>query len=486
MDFLNTLFEGAEGIWSGGIAHILIILSLVIALGKLLGNTKIFGVSFGVTWVLFVGILFSHFGLTIDGNLLHFLKEFGLVLFVYSIGLQVGPGFFSSFRSGGLGLNALAASVILTGVGVTLLILWLTGTPITTMVGVMSGAVTNTPGLGAAQQAFSDITGQSAPDIALGYAVAYPLGVIGCILAFIIIRKTIYRREPVIKTEDRKASTRTNEQIKAKEHKGNYISRKILISKPKLSGVKLGDLKFPENLGATIVRINRSGIELAATASTRLQYGDMVKVVGSAEAVSAVEKVLGNSMKRLDHPNLIPIFVGIALGCILGSIPIMFPGIPQPVKLGLAGGPLIVSILISHFGPRFKVITYTTTSANLMIREIGISLFLACVGLEAGEKFIVSLSLILPNLKFLPQLSKKKSSSPFCPLTPTIPKISSLKSNLPQAVMKPPSLPQTFTVPICTLRNRRAGKWNSLTTPPPIWGGSRMFPFPLRAPMFTA
>ena len=388
MDFLNTLFEGAEGIWSGGIAHILIILSLVIALGKLLGNTKIFGVSFGVTWVLFVGILFSHFGLTIDGNLLHFLKEFGLVLFVYSIGLQVGPGFFSSFCSGGLGLNALAASVILTGVGVTLLILWLTGTPITTMVGVMSGAVTNTPGLGAAQQAFSDITGQSAPDIALGYAVAYPLGVIGCILAFIIIRKTIYRREPVIKTEDRKASTRTNEQIKAKEHKGNYISRKILISKPKLSGVKLGDLKFPENLGATIVRINRSGIELAATASTRLQYGDMVKVVGSAEAVSAVEKVLGNSMKRLDHPNLIPIFVGIALGCILGSIPIMFPGIPQPVKLGLAGGPLIVSILISHFGPRFKVITYTTVSANLMIREIGIALFLACVGLEAGERFV--------------------------------------------------------------------------------------------------
>ena len=388
MDFLNTLFEGAEGIWSGGIAHILIILSLVIALGKLLGNTKIFGVSFGVTWVLFVGILFSHFGLTIDGNLLHFLKEFGLVLFVYSIGLQVGPGFFSSFRSGGLGLNALAASVILTGVGVTLLILWLTGTPITTMVGVMSGAVTNTPGLGAAQQAFSDITGQSAPDIALGYAVAYPLGVIGCILAFIIIRKTIYRREPVIKTEDRKASTVTNEQIKAKEHKGNYISRKILISKPKLSGVKLGDLKFPENLGATIVRINRSGIELAATASTRLQYGDMVKVVGSAEAVSAVEKVLGNSMKRLDHPNLIPIFVGIALGCILGSIPIMFPGIPQPVKLGLAGGPLIVSILISHFGPRFKVITYTTVSANLMIREIGIALFLACVGLEAGERFV--------------------------------------------------------------------------------------------------
>ena len=388
MNFINSLFEGTEGVWSGGIAHILIIISLVIALGKLLGNTKILGVSFGVTWVLFVGILFGHFGLTIDGNLLHFLKEFGLVLFVYSIGLQVGPGFFSSFRAGGLGLNALASLVILMGVGVTLLLFWMTDTSITTMVGVMSGAVTNTPGLGAAQQAYSDIAGQSAPEIALGYAVAYPLGVIGCILAFIIIRKVIYKTSPQKPKSSTDNMSTDNPVIPTQGAKKDYISRKILISKPKLNGVPLGRLNFPENLGATIVRINRSGIELAATASTRLQYGDMVKVVGSAEAVNAVETVLGNSMKRLDHPNLIPIFVGIALGCILGSIPIVFPGIPQPVKLGLAGGPLIVSILISHFGPRFKVITYTTVSANLMIREIGISLFLACVGLEAGEKFI--------------------------------------------------------------------------------------------------
>ena len=388
MNFLNTLFEGVEGAWSGGIAHILIIVSLVIALGKILGNTKIFGISFGVTWVLFVGIVFGHYGLTIDHNLLHFLKEFGLVLFVYSIGLQVGPGFFSSFRSGGLGLNALAAGVILTGVGVTVALHYLTGTSITTMTGVMSGAVTNTPGLGAAQQAYFDITGNSAPEIALGYAVAYPLGVIGCIVTFIIIRKFLYRTNPVSKvvTVENLEDETANIETSVKER--GYISRKILISKPKLNGMPLSKLNFPENLGATIVRISRSGIELAATPQTRLQYGDMVKVVGSAESVAAVEKVLGNSMKRLEHPNLIPIFIGIALGCILGSIPVMFPGIPQPVKLGLAGGPLIVSILISHFGPRFKVITYTTTSANLMIREIGIALFLACVGLEAGVRFI--------------------------------------------------------------------------------------------------
>ncbi|MGM9736184.1 MAG: TrkA C-terminal domain-containing protein [Candidatus Cryptobacteroides sp.] len=389
MEFINNLFEGVQGSWSGGIAHIMIILSLVIALGKILGRTKILGISFGVTWVLFTGILFGHFNLTLDANLLHFLKEFGLILFVYSIGMQVGPGFFSSFRSGGLALNGLAFFVILSGVGTAVALHFLTGTPVTTMTGIMSGAVTNTPGLGAAQQAYFDTTGTAANDIALGYAVAYPLGVIGCILAFILIKKTCYLTNPVKK--DEKHTELATETFKAEKQSGpsnNYISRKILISKPKLNGITLSRLNFPDNLGATVVRINRSGIELNATPSTRLQYGDTVKVVGSAESVAAVEKVLGNSLKRLDQPNLIPIFIGIALGCALGSIPIAFPGIPQPVKLGLAGGPLIVSILISHFGPRFKVVTYATTSANLMIREIGISLFLACVGLEAGDGFI--------------------------------------------------------------------------------------------------
>ena len=305
MNFINTLFEGAEGSWSGGVAHILIIISFVIALGKILGNTKILGISFGVTWVLFVGIVFGHFNLTIDNNLLHFLKEFGLVLFVYSIGLQVGPGFFSSFKSGGLRLNMLACMVILSGVAITIILNKITIAPATTLVGIMSGAVTNTPGLGAAQQAYFDSTGNSASEIALGYAVAYPLGVIGCIVAFIIIKKLIYRNEDI--------SNNINETT-----------------------IKHADIEKPASV----------------------------------------------------HPNLIPIFIGIALGCILGSIPVKFPGVPQAVKLGLAGGPLIVSILISYFAPKLKIDTSTTMSANLMIREIGISLFLACVGLEAGEKFV--------------------------------------------------------------------------------------------------
>lgn len=309
MNLINNLFEGAEGSWSGGIAHILIIISIVIALGRILGKTKIYGISFGATWVLFVGILFGHYGLTIDHELIHFLKEFGLVLFVYSIGLQVGPGFFSSFRSGGLALNGLAVFVIATGVLVTIGIYFLTGIPATTITGIMSGAVTNTPGLGAAQQAYFDTTGNTATDMAQGYAVAYPLGVIGCILSFVLIRMMLYR----------------------------------------ISG-----------------------------AHSNIASHNKVETKGSVQ-------------NNPDQPNLIPIFIGIALGCILGSIPITFPGIPQPVKLGLAGGPLIVSILISHFGPRFHVITYTTPSANLMIREIGISLFLACVGLEAGDGFVDTL-----------------------------------------------------------------------------------------------
>ena len=309
MKLINNLFEGAEGSWSGGVAHILIIISIVIALGRILGKTKICGISFGATWVLFVGILFGHYGLSIDHELIHFLKEFGLVLFVYSIGFQVGPGFFSSFRSGGLALNGLAASVVAAGVIMTLGIHFLFDVPATTATGIMSGAVTNTPGLGAAQQAYFDTTGMTATDMAQGYAVAYPLGVIGCILSFVLIRMMLYR----------------------------------------ISGVH-----------------------------SNIASHNKVETKGSFQ-------------NNPDQPNLIPIFIGIALGCILGSIPITFPGIPQPVKLGLAGGPLIVSILISRFGPKFHIITYTTPSANLMIREIGISLFLACVGLEAGDGFVDTL-----------------------------------------------------------------------------------------------
>lgn len=388
-DFLNSLIYGVEGSWTGGIAHAMIVISLVIAIGKLIGKYKIAGISLGVTWVLFIGLIFGHFGITIDSNLLHFLKEFGLILFVYSIGMQVGPGFFSTFKSGGIKLNAIAFIVILAGVGITLLIGVLSGIDTPTMTGIMSGAVTNTPGLGAAQTTFLDITGEPNPDIATAYAVAYPLGVVGCIMSFIFIKTCFYKNAPdMVSAPEKIQSPEKVEYIKEEEGKKNYISRRIVVSKRKLNGVTLESLELPEYIGVTFTRIRRSGLELVPNGHTRLQYGDLVTAVGTEESVKSVEKVLGNSVKRLDAPNLVPIFLGIALGCVLGSIPIMIPGIPQAVKLGLAGGPLIVSILIAYFGPRFKVVTYATNSAGLMLREIGISLFLACVGLEAGAGFI--------------------------------------------------------------------------------------------------
>lgn len=365
----------------------MIVLSAVIALGKILGRYKLFGVSLGVTWILFVGIIFSHFGYNLDPQILHFVKEFGLILFVYSIGMQVGPSFFSSFRSGGVKLNLLATLVVLSGVGVTVLLTKITGIDAPTMVGVMSGAVTNTPGLGAAQQAFTDATGAGSPTIALGYAVAYPLGVVGCILSFILLKVLFYRHETA-------AAVRKPEVPKSvsvvPEQSGNVklVQKKIIVSKRKINGMTLAKLEFEKYLGVNITMIRRAGIEISARPETVLQLGDVVTVLGSEHAVDAMTQVLGNSLKKLDSPNLVSIFAGIALGCALGMIPFHFPGIPQPVKLGLAGGPLIVSILISCFGPRLKMVTYTTTGANLMIREIGISLFLACVGLEAGNGFV--------------------------------------------------------------------------------------------------
>ena len=467
MEYLSNLLEGYPNLWSGGVAHSVLILALVISLGIVLGKIRVCGVSLGVTWILFVGIVFGHYNLNLDEHLLHFLKEFGLILFVYSIGLQVGPGFFSAFKEGGLSLNMLASGVVFLGVVITVALHFVTGIPITTMVGIMSGAVTNTPGLGAAQQANSDLTGIDAPEIALGYAVAYPLGVVGCILSLLALRsffrvdlkkeekaaeeanglqqdltvrpvtieihneavdgKKIREIHPLLKrqfvisrishasgegTELAGPDTvlRLNDRILVISNpvdieaimvffgrevemtwegdEAQLISRRILITKPELNGKTLAQLKIRNNFGANITRINRAGVDLVASPQLRIQMGDRVTIVGSELAVSHVEKVLGNSMKRLNHPNLLPIFIGIALGCILGSIPFAFPGIPQPVKLGLAGGPLIVSILISRFGPQYKLITYTTMSANLMIREIGISLFLACVGLGAGSGFV--------------------------------------------------------------------------------------------------
>lgn len=467
MKLLKNLFEGYPDLWGGGVAHSVLILSLVIAFGIMLAKIKVAGVSLGITWILFVGIVFGHFDMTLNEHLLHFMKEFGLILFVYSIGLQVGPGFFSAFKKGGLTLNLLAMLVVFLGVVITIILHFVTGTPITTMVGILSGAVTNTPGLGAAQQANSDLNGIDAPEIALGYAVAYPLGVVGIILSLIALK---YILRINTKTEEAEAERGLghiqeltvrpisfeirNEAIDGKKikdirplmnrdfvisrvqyHDGQgtelansdtvlhlndkilvistpkdieaisvffgkqidmqweqldkkLISRRILITKPELNGKMLSQLKIRNNFGASITRVNRSGVDLVAAPQLQLQMGDRVTIVGSELAVSHAEKVLGNSMKRLDHPNLIPIFLGIALGCILGSTPFVFPGIPQPVKLGLAGGPLIVSILISRFGPQYKMITYTTMSANLMLREIGISLFLACVGLGAGKGFV--------------------------------------------------------------------------------------------------
>lgn len=468
MDFISNMFQGYPDLWGGGVAHSVLILSLVIAFGIILAKIKIAGISLGVTWILFVGIVFGHFDLNLDEHLLHFMKEFGLILFVYSIGLQVGPGFFSAFKKGGLTLNIIAMMVVFFGVSITVILHFITGIPITTMVGILSGAVTNTPGLGAAQQANSDLNGVDAPEIALGYAVAYPLGVVGIILSLLLLKfvfrvntkreedeaesglghlqeltvrpvsleirneaidgkrvkdiRPLVNRQFVISRIRHHSGDQTAELVNSdtvlhlddqillisnpkdieaiaaffgkqvnvewEQLNKELISRRILITKPELNGKTLSQLKIRNNFGASVTRVNRSGVDLVASTQLQLQMGDRVTVVGSELAVGHAEKVLGNSMKRLDHPNLIPIFLGIALGCILGSLPFAFPGIPQPVKLGLAGGPLIVSILISRFGPKYKLITYTTMSANLMLREIGIAIFLACVGLGAGEGFI--------------------------------------------------------------------------------------------------
>lgn len=464
MDWINELINGT------GIGHSILLLSVVIALGIILGKVRIGGISLGITFVLFVGIVFGHFGFTMNPDVLNFFKEFGLILFVYSVGMQVGPGFFSSFKKGGVTLNMLASGVVFLGVAVMLVIHFVTEIPIPTMVGILSGAVTNTPGLGAAQQAYSDTMNMSDPNIALGYAVAYPLGVVGIILSIIAIKWIFgikFKRETEELDKLNEMNTAgaiavslqvknpavfgkkiselssllehcdfvisrimyaTNEQISlvdadtvlhendkifvvTTEHNLNtvkvflgeeirmerkqwirsesqFINRRIIVTKSEINGKRLGELNLRKIYGINITRIERAGVDLVAMPSLLLQLGDRVNVVGTEKAIASVEEVLGNSLKRLNEPNIIAIFVGIALGIVLGSIPISFPGIPQPVKLGLAGGPLIVAILVSRFGYKYKLVTYTTMSANLMLREIGITIFLACVGLGAGNKFV--------------------------------------------------------------------------------------------------
>jgi putative transport protein len=463
MDWISNL------LWNNSVAHTVLLLAFVIATGVIFGKIKIFGISLGMAVILFVGIAVSHFGFTVDHSTLHFVKEFGLILFVYAIGLQVGPGFISSFKKGGIRLNLLAANIVVLGVITTLTIYFISDIPIHTMVGILSGAVTNTPGLGAAQEAYSSVNGTVAdPSIALGYAVAYPLGVVGIIFSIIVIRYifrinldreneclesensvqkdiagtlSIEVRNPalfgrdiqsVINLIDRKlvisrimygdgtietvsSKTTLNEgnrvfvitapqdmeaiavfigkQIDMAMEEwtrpaGELLSRRILVTQPEINGKSLADINLRNRFGVTVTRINRSGIDLVAHPDLTLQFGDKLTVVGAKMAISDTEKILGNKLKRLHEPNIVPLFIGIFLGVLLGSIPFAFPGMPQPVKLGLAGGPLIVAILISVFGAKFKLVTYTTMSANLMIREIGICLFLACVGLGAGENFV--------------------------------------------------------------------------------------------------
>ncbi len=449
------------------------ILALTIMLGILLGRVKIAGISLGATFILFVGILFGELGMKVDRSLLHFFQEFGLILFVFSIGLQVGPSFFSNFKKGGRTLNLLATLNVVLAVVVTTVIYFLSGVPLQTMVGIMSGAITNTPGLGAAQQAYSDITGIEDPSIGMGYAVAYPLGVVGIILSIILIRwiGRVNIKEEEAKLEEERAGEElsaipislqvTNpalfghtvksltellhgrtfvvSRIWKKEtdeihiatidtvlsegdrifviteqphidalivtvgrklhidrkrwilEGSKYISRKLVVTNREINGRTLKSLNLRALYGVNVTRIYRAGVEIVASPNFALQYGDRLNVVGSDAAIDSMEELIGNSIKRLDEPNLVTIFLGIALGILVGSIPIMFPGIPQPVKLGLAGGPLVVAILIARFGYKLKLVAYTTTSANLILREMGISIFLACVGLNAGNGFVDTL-----------------------------------------------------------------------------------------------
>ena len=433
MEWIVELFTGTS------IAHTAFLYALVIAAGVLLGRVKIFGVSLGVTFVLFVGILMGHFGLAIDAPILNFMKEFGLILFVFSIGMQVGPGFFSSFKHEGIRLNFLAIAIIALNIIVTLAIYFLDGSiEMPMLVGILSGAVTNTPGLGAAEQALSQLYQDGiiseVPKIALGYAVAYPLGVIGIILAMILVRlvfRVKYADETAMiekenadslliphvvtyKVENKLIVGRTlsdlgvmiNRNFVVSRIKRNdeiiiiemdwkaipapVVSRRILVSKEEFNGRKIGSLRLRMGYRLNVTRVNRAGVDLLASPNLSLQVGDRLTVVGKIEDIERLAEHLGNSMQRLNQPNIFTIFIGILIGIVFGSIPFAIPGMPVPLKLGLAGGPLIVAILIGRYGYKMGLTTYTSTSANLMLREVGICMFLASVGIGAGSEFVAT------------------------------------------------------------------------------------------------
>lgn len=455
-------------IFGDGVAHSLMLIALIIAIGLFLSRFKFGGISLGVTWILFVGIIASHFGLVLDHATSHFVKEFGLILFIYSIGMQVGPSFISSFRKGGVTLNLLATGIVLLGSFVAYAIHLIAGIDLNEMIGVLYGAVTNTPGLGAAQQTFSDMNnGQSNSVFAQGYAVAYPLGVVGIILSIVVLKylfrinldkeQELYLNNNSKEAEQLQAITIevTNNGVDGKSikdiqnisernivitrikhqdsndvalvknntilHAGDRIlmvvapsdvdalttllgpqitmewssgsnnelkTERLVVTNPKLNGRRLGDLDFSKSFNITISRIRRAGIELIAQPSLILQMGDRVTVVGSEDDVAKMHSIIGDSIKHLDEPQMFSTFIGIALGVLLGSVPFFLPSMPVPVKLGLAGGPLIVSIVLSIVGPRMRIITYTTSSANLLMRHIGICMFMAAVGLGAGVGFV--------------------------------------------------------------------------------------------------
>lgn len=443
-----------------------LVLSLICACGLAMGRIKIFGVSLGVTFVFFAGILAGHFGLGMDPQMLAFAQNFGLILFIYSLGVQVGPGFFSSFKKGGVRLNILALSVIVLGSVMALGVHWLSGMPLYEAMGLFSGAVTNTPMLGAAQQALLQLNPENtsqANSMAMACAVGYPFGVIGAVLC-VAMMKGLFGRSSTKPQDESKDNAfvaeyqvsnpaifgksireirenadcqfvisrvwkngkviiptsetiiEENEHIlliSAKKdveriktifgHKENVdwnkkdidwntidsqlISARVLVTKPELNGVKLGSLRLRNSYGINITRVNRAGIDLLASPSLRLQLGDKLTIVGERRAIDNVSPILGNEAKRLNTPNLFAIFVGIVLGLILGSIPISIPGMSAPMKLGIAGGPIIVGLFMGAFGPRFHLATYTTRSANLMLQQIGLTIYLACLGLSAGAGF---------------------------------------------------------------------------------------------------
>ncbi|MBQ7683397.1 MAG: putative transporter [Bacteroidaceae bacterium] len=470
MDWLISLFTDTDSI-----AHIVLLYALVISVGIALGRIKIFGISLGVTFVLFAGILAGHLHFTGTTNVLTYIQDFGLILFVYCIGLQVGPGFFESLRSTGIKMNMLAVSIILLNVacaiGLFFLVFW-KGGPIVgenardlaMMVGVLCGAITNTPGLGAANEACSTVFGADAPPMANGYACAYPLGVVGIILATIAVRficnvklkkeqeqieqeradnphakphkmtlevmnrsldgrtllqvsqflgrdfvvsrilheghVSIPNRDTILRMGDKMFIVCAEDAAEAitafigepvevewEQQDVPLVSKHILVTQPNMNGKTFGSLHFSSVYGVNVTRIRRNGMNLYADRNLRMQVGDKIVVVGPEDAVDRVAAMMGNSVKSLDTPNLSTIFVGIMVGIIFGMMPIAIPGIPTPVKLGLAGGPLIIAILVGRFGYRAHLVAYTTTSANLMLREIGLVLFLASVGIKAGASF---------------------------------------------------------------------------------------------------